>query len=122
MTFVPHLVPMTRGILATCYARLKDSVLPTEEAGIKRLDEIYHDFYEEHFFVRLTDEPPATKQTLGNNDCRVYPTIDRTTGRLIVIACIDNLVKGAAGQAVQNMNLMFGMPEQMGLEQLALYP
>lgn len=122
VTFVPHLVPMTRGILATCYARLKDGVLPSGQAGQEDLDEIYRDFYEEHPFVHLIDQPPATKHTLANNDCLIYPTIDGTTGRLIVISCIDNLVKGAAGQAVQNMNLMFGMPEQMGLEQLALYP
>lgn len=122
VTFVPHLIPMTRGILATCYAKLKDGVLPSGQAGQERLTEIYREFYKEHSFVHVTDEPPATKQTLGNNDCRVYPTIDQTTGRLIAIGCIDNLVKGAAGQAVQNMNLMFGMPEQMGLEQLALYP
>ena len=75
-----------------------------------------------HPFVHVTDEPPSTKQTLGNNDCRIYPTVDRTTGRLVAVACIDNLVKGAAGQAVQNMNIMFGMPEQLGLEELALYP
>lgn len=122
VTFVPHLIPMTRGILATCYAKLKDGALPLGPAGQERLNEIYRDFYEEHPFVHVADEPPSTKQTLGSNDCCVYPTVDQTTGRLIAIGCIDNLVKGAAGQAVQNMNLMFGMSEQMGLEQIALYP
>jgi N-acetyl-gamma-glutamyl-phosphate reductase len=122
VTFLAHLIPMTRGILASCYARFKDNALPSGQAGREQLTEIYRDFYENHPFVHVVDQPPATKQTLGNNDCRVYPTIDQTTGRLIAIGCIDNLVKGAAGSAVQNMNLMFGVPEQMGLEQLALFP
>ena len=71
--------------------------------------DLYRDFFADHPFVHVTDEPPSTKQTLGNNDCRIYPTVDRTTGRLVAVGCIDNLVKGAAGQAVQNMNIMFGM-------------
>ena len=86
------------------------------------LMELYRDFFADHPFVHVTDEPPSTKQTLGNNDCRIYPTVDRSTGRLVAVGCIDNLVKGAAGQAVQNMNIMFGMPEHLGLEELALYP
>ncbi len=122
VTFLAHLIPMTRGILASCYAKLKDGAVPSGPSGQERLNEIYRDFYEGHPFVHVAEEPPATKQTLGSNDCLVYPTIDQTTGRLISIGCIDNLVKGAAGQAVQNMNLMFGMPEDMGLQQLALYP
>ena len=63
-----------------------------------------------------------TKHTLGNNSCLVYPTVDLRAGRLVVVSCLDNLVKGAAGQAVQNMNLMFGYPEDEGLNQLAIYP
>jgi N-acetyl-gamma-glutamyl-phosphate reductase len=66
--------------------------------------------------------PPRTKHTLGNNDCLVHPVVDQRTDRLVAIGCLDNLVKGAAGQAIQNMNLMFGLPEGMGLEALALYP
>ena len=65
---------------------------------------------------------PQTKQTLGSNTCLVYPTVDERTGRLIVVSAIDNLVKGAAGGAVQNMNVMMGWPETLGLEQLALFP
>jgi N-acetyl-gamma-glutamyl-phosphate reductase len=84
--------------------------------------ELYAGFYEGEPFVRVVEAPPATKHTLGNNACLVYPTVDERTNRLVVIACIDNLVKGAAGQAVQNMNVMFGLPETGGLEQLALYP
>ncbi len=120
VTFVPHLVPMTRGILTTCYAPLKPGVLgDNTEAAVR---EVYESFYADAPFAHLAASPPETKHTLGNNDCLVYPTIDARTGRLISVACIDNLVKGAAGQAVQNMNLMFGMAEDEGLRQLALYP
>jgi N-acetyl-gamma-glutamyl-phosphate reductase len=117
VTFVPHRVPMTRGILATCYARLQD-----ETVGKKQVQEIYRDFYADEPFVRVTDTPPQTKQTTGSNMCLVYPTVDERAGRLVVVSCLDNLVKGAAGQAIQNMNLMFGLREQEGLEQGALYP
>ena len=116
VSFVPHLVPMTRGILTTCYASL---VSGKDE---KKLKELYRDFYKDEPFVRVVDAPPHTKHTLGSNFCLVYPTIDQRTGRLIVISCLDNLVKGAAGQAIQNMNLMLGLPETTGLEALAIYP
>jgi len=116
VTFVPHMVPMTRGILATCYARL--------ESGWSQsaLLEHYRDYYRAAPFVRVVDTPPQTKQTLGSNLCLIFPKVDERTSRLIVVACIDNLVKGAAGQAVQNMNLMLGLPETVGLDAPALYP
>ena len=117
ITFVPHLIPMTRGILTTCYATLKSG-----KKGKKELSRIYEDFYRDEPFVRVVDSPPHTKHTWGNNLCLIHPTIDARTGRLIVISTIDNLVKGAAGQAVQNMNLMLGLPETTGLEALAIYP
>jgi N-acetyl-gamma-glutamyl-phosphate reductase len=117
VTFVPHRVPMTRGILATCYAPLTGDGM-TKEA----VREVYRDFYHDEPFVMVTDTPPQTKQTVGSNFCLVHPTVDRRTNRLIVVSCIDNLVKGAAGQAVQNMNLMFGLREEEGLERPALYP
>ena len=117
VTFVPHRIPMTRGILATCYARLQD-----ETIGKQTVQELYRDFYADEPFVRVTESPPQTKQTTGSNLCLVYPTVDERTGRLIVVSCLDNLVKGAAGQAVQNMNLMFDLPEDAGLQQLTLYP
>ena len=120
VTFVPHLVPMTRGILTTCYAPLKPGV--SREGLGSAVREAYESFYADAPFAHLAASPPETKHTLGNNDCLVYPTIDARTSRLIAVACIDNLVKGAAGQAVQNMNLMFGMAEDEGLRQLALYP
>jgi len=122
VTFLPHLIPMTRGILASCYAPLKPGALPGGEAGKAALMDLYRDAYRGEPFVRVVTQPPQTKHTLGNNYCVVYPTIDQRTDRLIVIACLDNLVKGAAGQAVQNANLMLGLPETMGLEGLALYP
>ena len=70
----------------------------------------------------MVDSPPMTKHTLGSNDCIIYPTVDVRSGRLMVVSCIDNLVKGAAGQAIQNMNIMCGMPEDSCLNQLAIYP
>ena len=115
VTFVPHLVPMSRGILTTCYAHLKEGM-----AGKVRA--LYSEFYLNEPFVRVVDVPPATKQTLGTNVCLVYPTVDARTGRLIVVSCIDNLVKGGAGQAVQAMNLMLGLPEAQALEAAAVYP
>lgn len=122
ITFLTHLVPMTRGILASCYAPLKEGAIASGESAKGELRDIYDDFYKDENFAKVVNAPPMTKHTLGNNDCVVYPTIDTRTNRLIAIGCIDNLVKGAAGQAVQNMNLMFGLPEEEGITQLALYP
>ncbi|MBI4302178.1 MAG: N-acetyl-gamma-glutamyl-phosphate reductase [Chloroflexi bacterium] len=122
VTFVPHLIPMTRGILSTCYASLVEGRIVSGEKGKEELRLLYKDFYKGEPFVKVVDEPPQTKHTQGNNYCLIYPTLDLRTGRLIVVSCLDNLVKGAAGQAIQNMNLMLGFPETMGLEGLALYP
>ncbi len=118
ITFVPHLVPMTRGILSTCYAKLADS----RRLTVARLKQLYREFYKHDPFVQLTTTPPHTKHVWGTNLCLIYPTVDSRTDRLIVISCLDNLVKGGAGQAVQNMNLMFDLPETTGLEALAIYP
>ena len=117
VTFLPHLIPMTRGILSSCYAKLADGVKSRRE-----IVSLYRDFYRDEPFVRVVGEPPQTKQTWGSNICLVYPTVDARTGRLIVVSCIDNLIKGGAGQAVQNMNLMLGFPEAAGLEGQAVYP
>ncbi|MBI4234098.1 MAG: N-acetyl-gamma-glutamyl-phosphate reductase [Chloroflexi bacterium] len=122
VTFLPHLIPMTRGILSACYAPLKDGALAAGNEGIAELRGLYRDFYKAEPFVTVVDAPPATKHTLGNNCCIIHPTVDARTNRLVVISCLDNLVKGAAGQAIQNMNVMFGLPETEGLEALALYP
>ena len=122
ITFLPHLVPMTRGILSSCYARLKGDSFSSWAQAIGEVRQLYLDFYSGEAFVRVAPSPPQTKQTLGNNVCLLYPTVDVRTGRLIVISCLDNLVKGAAGQAIQNMNLMLGFPETTALEALAVYP
>lgn len=122
VTFLPHLVPMTRGILSSCYARLHPGKIDAGEKGIAEIRRIYQDFYEGETFIKVVSVPPQTKQTWGSNECLIYPTVDVRTGRLIVISCIDNLVKGGAGQAVQNMNVMLGFPETMGLKNLPIYP
>jgi N-acetyl-gamma-glutamyl-phosphate reductase len=118
VTFVPHLVPMTRGILSTCYVKLADG----HRLTASRLRQLYWEFYKHAPFVRITAHPPHTKHVWGTNVCLVYPTINSKTDRVIVISCLDNLIKGGAGQAVQNMNLMFGLPETTGLEGIAIYP
>ena len=122
VTFLTHLVPMIRGILTSCYATLKQGAIASGEKAKAEVRELYSSFYRDEQFTRVVDTPPMTKHTLGSNDCLIYPTVDVRTNRLIAIGCIDNLVKGAAGQAVQDMNLMFGHPEGEGLGQLALYP
>ena len=122
ITFVPHLLPMTRGILTTAYAPLIPGKIAADKKGTEELRKVYLDFYRDEPFVNVLDSPPHTKYTWGNNFCFIYPTIDHRTERLIVISCLDNLVKGGAGQAVQNMNLMLGLPEVAGLQALAIYP
>ena len=122
LTFLPHLIPMTRGILASCYAPLKDNYIANTSDLKSAVKALYKDFYKDEKFTHVVDTPPMTKHTLGSNDCIIYPTVDIRAGRLMVVSCIDNLVKGAAGQAIQNMNIMCGMPEDSGLNQLAIYP
>jgi N-acetyl-gamma-glutamyl-phosphate reductase len=118
VTFTPHLIPMSRGILSTCYAPLAQGTVSSGEEA----RELYREFYKGEPFVRVVDLPPATKQVAGSNMCLVHPTIDPRTERLVVVSVIDNLVKGAAGQAIQNMNAMLGWPETTGLEAPAVYP
>ena len=122
VTFVPHLVPMTRGILTTGYAPLASGKIATGKKGEEELRHLYLNFYKDEPFVRVVDSPPHTKHTSGNNLCLVHPTIDQRAGRLVVISCIDNLIKGASGQAIQNMNLMLGLPETSGLQAASIYP
>jgi N-acetyl-gamma-glutamyl-phosphate reductase len=116
VTFVPHLVPMTRGIHATCYAPLAQSVSQADVMAI------YNDFYADAPFTRVVATPPHTKHTLGNNMCLVHPVIDERNGMLVAVGVLDNLVKGAAGQAIENMNLMLGLPQNAGLDLPAVYP
>jgi N-acetyl-gamma-glutamyl-phosphate reductase len=122
VTFTPHLIPMTRGILSTCYADLLPGRLRPGGGATEDVRSLYQNFYRDEPFVRVADSPPATKQTRGSNMCLVYPTVDARTERLVVVTVLDNLVKGAAGQAIQNMNAMLGLPETMGLDMPAVYP
>ena len=121
VTFVPHVVPMTRGILSTIYAPLSGR-LEASKDGIAELKTLFQDFYKDEPFVRISPVPPHSKHATGSNICLIYPTIDIRSGRVIIISAIDNLVKGAAGQAIQNMNIMLGFPETTGLEAAALFP
>ena len=118
LNFTPHLVPMNRGILATAYANLKPGV--TEEM----VRAAYDKYYKEEKFVRVLDKGicPQTKWVEGSNYVDVNFVIDNRTNRVIMMGAIDNLVKGAAGQAVQNMNLMFGLPETEGLNLVPMFP
>lgn len=116
LTFTPHLIPMTRGLLATCYAPLRDGDTAQQVA------DVYAEAYAAEPFVRLTRTFPQTKAALGSNWCLVHTVVDEATGRLIALAAIDNLVKGAAGSAIQNLNAMRGYPETTGLEGLPLWP
>jgi len=118
VSFVPHLVPTVRGILATCYAPLAAS------GRNARLHATLAEAYADAPFVRVLDPGtlPDTKRTTGANAIEIGVAIDQHTGTAVVMAAIDNLVKGAAGQAVQNLNLMHGLPEAAGLEAAAVYP
>jgi N-acetyl-gamma-glutamyl-phosphate reductase len=117
VSFTPHLVPMTRGILATAYLPLTASLTTGEATAI------LHEAYAQEPFVRVISEGlPQTKATSGSNFCDVAVRVDPRVGLVIVMAALDNLVKGASGQAVQNMNVMFGLPEEMGLRAPGLYP
>ena len=118
LNFTPHLVPMNRGILATAYAVLKKKVSEEE------IKEIYDKYYKKEKFIRVIGAGacPETKWVEGSNYVDINFKIDPRTNRIIMMGAIDNLVKGAAGQAVQNMNLMFGLPEAEGLELVPMFP
>ncbi len=116
--FTPHLIPMTRGILATCYARLESGAGASDVH--RTLEAAYAD--EPFVIVRAPGDWPSTKDVAGSNFCHLASTVDARTGMAVVVSVIDNLVKGAAGQAVQNFNLMFGLPETAGLEGGGLWP
>ena len=111
LTFIPHLVPLQRGISETIYVRTGTWPLPSG-AEVKAL---YDEFYVGETFVEVCDAPPQLKDVAGTNYCRIFPHVDERAGRIVVISVIDNLMKGASGQAVQNMNVMLGLPEHEGL-------
>jgi len=110
VTFTPHLVPVDRGLLSTCYARLPDGVPHPDD-----LRELYRHFYADHPFVEVVDAPPGMRAVQRTNYARVCPLADPRGGRVTVFGVIDNLGKGAAGQALQNLNIMAGLPETEGL-------
>jgi N-acetyl-gamma-glutamyl-phosphate reductase len=116
VSFTPHLVPMNRGILATCYGNLLTKLSQQE------LYRIYTTYYQDEYFVRIVENLPETRWVKGSNLCDIGIRVDDRTGRIIVVSAIDNLIKGAAGQAVQNMNLMFGFKEQESLDILSMIP
>jgi N-acetyl-gamma-glutamyl-phosphate reductase len=116
VSFTPHLIPMTRGILASCYANLTRSISADE------LRQQFREFYRDAPFVVVTDGLPATKHTLGSNMCHIGLAVDARTNRVSVFAATDNLGKGMAGQAIQNMNIMFGLDETAGLKLPGMWP
>ncbi len=118
LSFTPHLVPMSRGILSSCYAKLKPGVTA------EQVDAAYEEMYQNEFFIRLLGRGgyPATKEVRGSNFCDIGWHIDARVGRVIALSAIDNLVKGAAGQAVQNFNIICGFDEKMGLLSVPVYP
>lgn len=127
LNFTPHLVPMNRGILVTAYARLNQVKKADGSMGIPAYEEVkavYDRYYGKEKFVRVLDAGvcPETKWVEGSNYVDINFVIDERTGRIIMMGALDNLVKGAAGQAVQNMNLMFGLKETEGLEFVPVFP
>ena len=114
--FCPQVVPMTRGILACCYVRAREGLTQAE------LERAYAEFYSGKPFIRLKGDWPQTKWVLGSNYCDIHAELDPKTGYIVACSAIDNLMKGASGNAVQNMNLMFGLPEDAGLRVVPLYP
>lgn len=114
--FTPHLAPMNRGILATCYGRRSAALTTSEVLGL--LSEAYAG----EPFIVVSERPPSTKATLGSNSVHISARVDRRTSTVIVMAALDNLVKGASGQAVQCANLALGIPETTGLSSTGLYP
>ena len=116
--FTPHLAPMVRGILATCYARPAAGQVPSPAAVMDAL----HDAYDDEPFVVVTDDPPSTKATAGSNAAHVTARVDARTGWVVALCALDNLVKGASGQAVQCANAAVGLPETTGLPVAGVYP
>jgi len=118
ITFTPHVVPLCRGILTTIYAQLK------EGQDLKSAEEAYRSFYAKDLFVRVfgPEKPQMSTNVRGSNFCNISINVDKRTEKLIVVSLVDNLVKGQAGSAVQNMNIMFGMEESAGLLHPGIYP
>jgi len=118
VTFTTHLAPMTRGIMATMYGTAKSSTTT------KKLVQLFKETYKDNYFVRIREEGdfPSTKEVYGSNFCDIGVTYDKRTNRITVVSVIDNLVKGASGQAIQNMNKMLGIDEKTGLDLMPVFP
>lgn len=116
VTFTPQLGPYSRGIYSVATAALQK-----KETTEKLIDD-YKAFYKDEPFVEILDKPPVLKTVTGSNNCSIYPAVDQHTNKLVVISAIDNLVKGASGQAIQNMNIMCGFDETEGLKMKGMYP
>ena len=114
--FTPHLAPMNRGILATCYAR------PTGTTSTVALLDLLRQAYADEPFVVVTETSPSTKATLGSNCAHVTARYDPRSGYVLAIAALDNITKGASGAAVQCANLLLGLPETTGLPIVGVYP
>lgn len=114
--FTPHLLPIDRGILTTTYST------PKKEVSAEMVEELFHSVFEKEHFVRVVEQPPMLKHVRGSNYCDIFATYDSRTNKIITVSTIDNLVKGAAGQAVQNMNIIFGLIESTGLKHIPLNP
>jgi N-acetyl-gamma-glutamyl-phosphate reductase len=110
ITFTPHLVPLDQGLLASCYVTPRDGVSAAD------VRDLFRDAYEDEAFVELADSPPGVREVRDTNICRIHATVEPATGRVLVFSAIDNLWKGAAGQGVQDLNLMLGLDEGEGLE------
>ena len=116
LVFTPHLIPMNRGILSVIYAKLQKNI---EEEEIKK---IFLEKYKDEKFIRIKDNLPETRWVKGSNYCDISVRVDKRTKTVIVISAIDNLMKGAAGQAIQNMNLMFGFEETKSIDFISIFP
>lgn len=118
VSFTTHLVPMTRGIMTTMYAKA------TEDLDINKLHDLYNDTYANNYFVRIREKGqfPGTREVCGSNFCDIGLAFCERTNRITIVSVIDNVMKGAAGQAVQNMNILFGLDEKTGLDFLPMYP
>ena len=118
ISFTPHLLPISRGILSTIYAKLNTDL------DLDAIQSLYEQTYNDEHFVRLCPKGsvPSTQHVRGSNFCDIGISIDKRTGRIIITSAIDNIVKGAAGQAVQNMNLMNGFIESTGLHGAPFFP
>lgn len=114
--FTPHLLPIDRGIIATAYTQ------PEGEMSEEKVQKVYQAVYADEPFIRLRKQPPSVKDVRSSNFCDIFATYDERTNRIITVSAIDNLVKGASGQAVHNMNLMFGFAENSGLQQVPINP